>query len=40
MNSCHEEGVRHWNRARIEAADPAIHSPLASTGYAYPGDAA
>eukprot|EP00757_Euglenozoa_sp_SAG-D1_P021729 gene21729-biopygen7548 len=23
MNSCHEEGVRDWDRAGIEATDPA-----------------
>eukprot|EP00757_Euglenozoa_sp_SAG-D1_P015894 gene15894-biopygen4435 len=26
MNSCHEEGVRDWNRAGIEAADPALRA--------------
>eukprot|EP00757_Euglenozoa_sp_SAG-D1_P019225 gene19225-biopygen5938 len=23
MDSCHEEGVRDWNRAEIEVADPS-----------------
>eukprot|EP00757_Euglenozoa_sp_SAG-D1_P026560 gene26560-biopygen16862 len=31
MNSCHEEGVRDRNRARIEAADPADPAHFIST---------